>query len=392
MEHRCRIADRMEHIRPFYVMRLLARARELEAQGRTIIHMEVGEPDFDTPDPITRAGRQALAEGHTHYTPATGLPELRRAIANYYQGRYGQRVASDRIVVTPGSSGALQLLVSVLLNPGDEVLLPDPGYPCNRHFVHLVGGVPVALPVGPESQFQPTAEAVADAWSERTRAVLLGSPSNPTGTLLTPDELRAIHRVVRERDGILIADEVYQGLVYEGETFTALALADDLFVINSFSKFFGMTGWRLGWLVAPSGYVEPLDRLAQNIFLSASTPAQYAALAAFGEETALILEQRRCEFQRRRDYLLPALEDVGFRFPVMPGGAFYLYADCSGITDDSFRFANELLEQAGVAVTPGLDFGDHLPEHHIRFAYTTDLERLQEGVRRIKEFLRKRGG
>jgi aspartate/methionine/tyrosine aminotransferase len=387
MSDRCRIADRMERIRPFYVMQLLARARQLEAEGRSIIHMEVGEPDFDTPAPITRAGRQALAEGRTHYTPAAGLPELRRAIAAHYRSRYGRELEPERIVVTPGSSGALQLLVSVLLNPGDAVLLPDPGYPCNRHFVHLVGGVPVALPVGPESRYQPTAEAVAAAWTERTRMLLLGSPSNPTGTLLTPEELRAIHRVVQERDGVLIVDEVYQGLIYEGEGSTALAIADDLFVINSFSKYFGMTGWRLGWLVAPGGCVEPIERLAQNIFLSAPTPAQYAALAAFGAETEQILDQRRNEFRRRRDYLLPALEEIGFRIPVAPGGAFYLYGDCSGITGDSFRFATELLEQAGVAVTPGLDFGAHRPERHIRFAYTTSLENLQEGVRRIREYL-----
>lgn len=387
MGHRYRIADRMEQIHPFYVMQLLARARELEAQGRSIIHMEVGEPDFDTPAPITRAGRQALAEGHTHYTPAAGLPELRQAIAGHYQRRYGLKLESERIVVTPGSSGALQLLMSVLLNPGDEVLLPDPGYPCNRHFVHLVGGMPVALPVGPESRYQPTAEAVASSWTGRTRLVLLGSPSNPTGSLLTQEELRAIHRVIRERGGILIVDEVYQGLVYEGKGSTALGIADDLFIINSFSKYFGMTGWRLGWLVAPAAYVEPIDRLAQNIFLSAPTPAQYAALAAFGEETEQILEQRRDEFRRRRDYLLPALEAEGFLFPVVPGGAFYLYGDCSGVTDDSFRFATELLEQAGVAVTPGLDFGSHLPERHLRFAYTTSIVNLQEGVTRIRGYL-----
>ncbi len=385
------IAGRMERIQPFYVMKLLARARELEAAGRSIVHMEVGEPDFETPLPITRAGQQALEEGRTHYTPALGIPELRREIAAFYRRRYGTVVDPERIVITPGSSGALQLVLSILINPGEEVLMADPGYPCNRHFVYLLGGEPVALPVGPETRYQLDAESVASAWTGRTRAVLVASPSNPTGTLLTPEELAAIRQVVRDRGGILIVDEIYQGLVYDGDSGTALTLGDDVFVINSFSKYFGMTGWRLGWLVAPEGYVEAIDRLAQNIFLSAPTPAQYAALAAFGDETEAILKQRREEFRQRRDYLLPALARLGFRFPVVPEGAFYLYGDCSALTDDSFRFAGELLERAGVAVTPGRDFGINRPERHIRFAYTTDREKLEEGVRRIAGFLGKAG-
>ncbi len=381
-------AARMEHIHPFYVMELLARARALEGEGRSIIHMEVGEPDFPTPDPITRAGQQALADGHTHYTPAKGLPALREAIAGHYQ-KFGLDLDSERVIVTPGSSGALQLVMNVLVDPGDEVLLADPGYPCNRHFVSLVGGTPVAVPVGPDSGYQLTAEAVASRWTTRTRAVMVASPSNPTGTLLSRSELEAIHRVVAERGGVLIVDEIYQGLIYSGEAFTALSISDEIFVINSFSKYFGMTGWRLGWLVAPNGYVDAIDRLAQNIFLSASTPAQHAALTAFDEETTAILEQRREEFQHRRDYLLPALTEIGFRFPVTPQGAFYLYGDCSAFSDDSFQFAADLLEQAGVAVTPGIDFGRNRPECHLRFAYTTDLEKLQEGVRRIRAFLGK---
>jgi aspartate/methionine/tyrosine aminotransferase len=379
----------MENIRPFYVMELLARARELEEGGRSIIHMEVGEPDFETPAPITRAGQQALAQGHTHYTPARGIPALRQAIAAHYGQSYGTEVDPDRIVVTPGSSGALQLALSVLVNPGEEVLLADPGYPCNRHFVHLVGGEPIALPVGPESRYQLDAGLVESAWTERTRVVMAASPSNPTGTLLPRDELRGIHAVVRDRGGTLIVDEIYQELIYEGEPSTALDIADDIFVINSFSKYFGMTGWRLGWLVAPVDYVEAVDRLAQNIFLSAPTPAQHAALSAFSGETVSILEGRRDEFRQRRDYLLPALSRLGFKFPVVPEGAFYLYGDCSALTDDSFRFAGELLEQAGVAVTPGLDFGGNQPQKHIRFAYTTDREKLREGVRRIARFLGK---
>jgi aspartate/methionine/tyrosine aminotransferase len=237
--------------------------------------------------------------------------------------------------------------MSVSVNPGEKVLLADPGYPCNRHFVYLVGGEPVAIPVGPETRYQLEAGAVEAAWTDRTRAVMVATPSNPTGTLLTGDELRAIHRVVRERGGTLIVDEIYQGLIYDEAGDTALGIADDIFVINSFSKYFGMTGWRLGWLVAPGEFVDAIDRLAQNIFLSAPTPAQHAALSAFSEETEAILEQRREEFRRRRDFLLPALSQIGFRFPVAPQGAFYLYGDCSAFTDDSFKFALSFWNRPG---------------------------------------------
>ncbi|MES9900119.1 MAG: pyridoxal phosphate-dependent aminotransferase [Sedimenticola sp.] len=381
------IAQRMKSIRPFYVMELLARARALEAEGRSIIHMEVGEPDFATPQPIVDGGKRALDEGRTGYTPATGIPELRRAIADDYKKRYGAEVKPERIVVTPGSSGALQLVMSVLVNPGEAVLMADPGYPCNRHFVQLVAGEPVTVPVGAESGYQLTAEMVEKAWSDHTRAVMVATPSNPTGTLLSREELESIYRVVSQRGGVLIVDEIYQGLVYGGESCTALAVADDIFVINSFSKYYGMTGWRLGWLVAPESHLGAIERLAQNIFLSAPTPAQYAALSAFGRETQEIVEQRKTAFQARRDYLLPALRDLGFKIPVTPGGAFYLYADCSALTDDSYAFAMGLLEQEGVAVTPGMDFGDNKPEQHLRFAYTTDIPNLKEGIRRLKRYI-----
>jgi aspartate/methionine/tyrosine aminotransferase len=382
-----RLAGRMARIRPFYVMDLLARARRLEAQGRSIIHMEVGEPDFPTPAPIVEAGRRALAEGHHHYTPASGLPELRRAIAGLYLSRFGLSVDPGRILITPGSSGALQLVTGALVGPGERVLLADPGYPCNRHFVALAEGEPVPLPVGPEGGYQPDVAAVQAAWTPGTRALLVASPANPTGTLLERPALAALHHAVRRLGGDLIVDEIYQGLVYEGEEHCALELGEEVFVINSFSKYYGMTGWRLGWVVAPPAYVEPLERLAQNIFLAAPTPAQHAALAAFSIETATILERRRQEFQRRRDFLLPALEALGFRFPARPRGAFYLYADSSALCDDSFRLADDLLERAGVAVTPGLDFGQHRPAQHLRFAYTTSLENLAEGVERMRRFL-----
>jgi len=381
------IAQRMQHIQPFYVMDLLARARDLEAQGRSIVHMEIGEPDFVTPAPIIEAGHRALSAGHTHYTPALGLPALRQKIADAYRSGYGVGVEASQVLVTPGASGALQLVMSVLINPGDAVLMADPGYPCNRHFVRLVEGEPISVPVGSDTGYQLNAGLVAAAWTPQTRAVLVASPSNPTGTLLSAKALREIHQVVKARGGILIVDEIYQGLIYGGESCSALSIADDIFVINSFSKFYGMTGWRLGWVVAPPEYVEPMDRLAQNIFLAASTLSQHAALEAFSEEVAVILEERRQEYMQRRNYLLPALQSLGFDIPVVPGGAFYLYAKSTQLTQDSFEFAQALLNEAGVAVTPGRDFGSHRPEQHIRFAYTTSLVNLKDGVERISQFL-----
>lgn len=383
------IADRMASIRPFYVMELLARARELEQSGRSIVHMEVGEPDFDTPRPIVEAGIRALEQGFTHYTAAVGIPELRAAIAADYERRYGVELDPARVLITPGSSGALQLVMSILVNPGEAVMMADPGYPCNRHFVQLVSGQPVTVPVGPESGYQLTAEIIEREWTDNMRAVMVASPSNPTGTLIKRDELEKIYQVVKQRGGALIVDEIYQGLVYGAEPFTGLEVTDDLFIINSFSKYYGMTGWRLGWMIAPEDHIGAADRLAQNIFLSAPTPAQYAALAAFEEETQRIVEQRCAAFKERRDYLLPALRGLGFEIPVEPEGAFYLYANCKQITADSFAFAHELLESEGVAITPGKDFGDNLPEQHVRFAYTTSMEKLAEGVARLARFIQR---
>jgi aspartate/methionine/tyrosine aminotransferase len=385
---RPRLARRTEAIAPFFVMEILARAQALEAAGRDIVHMEVGEPDFPTPEPVVCAAQAALAAGHTRYTPAAGLPALRRAIADYYGRRFGVAVAPERIVVTPGSSVALQLAMAVLVDPGDAVLLCDPGYPCNRHLVRLVEGLAVPLPVGPQTRFQPTPAQVEAAWEDRTRALLVATPSNPTGTVVGPDELRALHATVRGRGGCLVVDEIYQELAYESAPHTALALeAEDVIVVNSFSKYFGMTGWRVGWLVAPPAWVGALDRLAQNLYIAAPTVAQHAAIAAFAPETTAILEARRRTFGERRDWLVPALERLGLRIAARPQGAFYVYADCSAFTDDSFALAGRLLEETGVAVTPGADFGTSQPERHLRFAYTTGLERLQEGVRRIGRFL-----
>jgi aspartate/methionine/tyrosine aminotransferase len=382
-----RIAERMARIQPFYVMDLLARARELERSGRDLVHMEVGEPDFPTPEPIVRAGQDALAAGKTRYTPALGMPELRETIAAHYANRFGVSVVPGNVVVTPGASGALLLALGVLVNPGDEVLMADPGYPCNRHFVELLEGSPVSIAVGADSGYQLTAERVEAAWTPRTRVLLVASPSNPTGTLLDPTQLAALQRVVRRGGGMMIVDEIYHQLVFDQPPYTALEYSRELFVINSFSKYFGMTGWRLGWMVAPAEFMDAVERLAQNIFLSAPTLSQYAALAAFSDQTLAVTEQRRLAFRERRDFLLPALRELGFELPLTPEGAFYLYAGCAAQTDDSFEFARRLLEQAGVAVTPGRDFGKNRPQEHLRFAYTTDIAHLREGVERIRRFL-----
>ena len=381
------LARRMREIEPFHVMELLARAKALEAQGRDIVHMEIGEPDFATPRPVCEAGIQALEHGELFYTPALGIPELRQAIAGFYKTRYGVDVAPSRVVVTAGSSGALLLAIAALINPGDQVLMADPGYPANRHFVRMMEGEAVGIPVGPDSHYQLTQELIEQHWGSRTVAALVATPSNPTGTLISHAQCQAMAAYAQQRGGALIVDEIYHGLVYEGVTQTAADAGDNVFVINSFSKYFNMTGWRLGWMVVPERYVRELDKLSQNIYLSAPTPSQLAALAAFQPETLAICEARREAFRVRRDYLVPALRALGFGIPHTPPGAFYVYADCSRFTQDSHAFALDLLERAGVAITPGIDFGSHRAREHVRFAYTRPVERLREGVRRLGEYL-----
>ena len=378
-----RIARRMADIQPFHVMEILKRAHELAAAGRDIIHLEVGEPDFPSPAPIVEAAQRFLAGGHVHYTPALGLTALREAISRFYHDRFGADVSPERIIVTPGASGALMLALAVLTDPGDEWLQPDPGYPSNRHLVRSFEGIAKALPVDASSRFQPTPAHVDAAWSPRTRGLMVASPANPTGTLLSLDEIVALQQAVSTRGGVLIVDEIYQGLNYGIEASTALSRLDDVFVVNSFSKYFGMTGWRLGWMVAPQAYVREIEKLAQHFFISPSTPAQHAALAAFEPGTLEILEARRHAFAERRNALLPALRELGFRFATEPQGAFYLYADISGLADSSESLARRLIEEAGVATTPGLDFGDNAPERHLRIAYTTDESRLVEAAERI---------
>ena len=379
-------AQRLAEIEPFHVVEIFTRARQREAEGRDIIHMEVGEPDFPTPAPIANAAVDAIKSGKTLYTQALGLPELREAISDFYGKRYGVAVPASRIAVTNGASGALNLAFACLADPGSEWLLTDPGYPCNRHILRVYEGRPQNIPVGPDTNFQPTPELVRQHWNARTAGLLVASPANPTGTLLTLAEIEALAKVCREKQGHFLVDEIYHGLTYEIDAPTACAAGDDIWVINSFSKYFQMTGWRLGWMVIPEAYVRDIEKLAQNLVLCPSTPAQYGALAAFAPETIAILEARRAEFRARRDFLAPALESIGFRITARPEGAFYLYCDCSALSDDSFALARDLLEKAGVAATPGLDFGSNAPEKHIRFAYTTGLDRLAEAVSRLAAY------
>ncbi|WP_282263500.1 pyridoxal phosphate-dependent aminotransferase [Stenotrophomonas sp. PS02301] len=374
---------RSQDIEPFHVMSLLARAQALEQAGHDVIHLEIGEPDFTTAAPIVRAGQAALAAGHTRYTAARGLPALREAIAGFYQDRYQVQIDPERILVTPGGSGALLLASSLLVDPGKHWLLADPGYPCNRHFLRLVEGAAQLVPVGPETAYQLTPELVARQWNADSVGALVASPANPTGTVLSAAQLAALSQSLKARGGHLVVDEIYHGLTYGMDAASVLQVDDEAFVLNSFSKYYGMTGWRLGWLVAPPQAVRELEKLAQNLYISASSIAQHAALACFEPASIAIFEQRRAAFRARRDYLLPALRALGFRIEVEPEGAFYLYADVSAFTGDAQAFCAHFLETEHVAFTPGLDFGHHRANAHVRLAYTQDVPRLEEAVRRI---------
>jgi aspartate/methionine/tyrosine aminotransferase len=381
-----RQASRNDRIAPFHVMALLGRAQALQAAGHDVIHLEVGEPDFPTPAPILAAGQRALAQGLTHYTPATGLPALREAIAGYYRNRFSVDVEPSRIIVTPGASGALQLALALLVDPGDGVLLADPGYPCNRHFVELVNGNPHSMPLGDDLRV--TAELIRKHWQASTVATLLATPDNPTGAVLSASDCADIAATVEACGGSLIVDEIYQGLVYQQPVHTVLTGAPDALVLNSFSKYFGMTGWRLGWMVAPAAHVPALERMAQNFFIAPATMSQHAALAAFAPETLTELDRRRDVLDARRRLLVAALPEMGMRVMGQPEGAFYLYVDISALERDSFSFCEQLLEQEFVALTPGADFGQsHGPEHCLRIAYTTEEARLQEALDRLRRFV-----
>lgn len=383
------ISRRAADIKPFHVMDILARAKTLAAQGRDIVHLEIGEPDFPTPPLVIEAGIRALQNQQTFYTPALGLPELREAIAGWYQIRYGLTIPPRRIIVTPGASGALLLVLGALLEQGKNVLMTDPGYPCNRHFARFLEGRAKPVPVDADCNFQLTAQHIADYWDQDSQLALVASPSNPTGTVLLKPQLQALASAVKARNGTLIVDEIYHGLTYDDiQLPSVLEVDNNAIVINSFSKFFGMTGWRLGWAVVPEDLEPVMDRLAQNLYLAAPTVSQYAALAAFQPDTLSILEQRRQQFAERRDFLLPALRDLGFQMPVKPQGAFYIYADCSRFLNqqmpDSMALSTYLLDKAGVAITPGNDFGEHLSQQYCRFAYTNDISRMHIAIEKIR--------
>ena len=378
---------RSQEIEPFHVMSLLARAQALEQAGHDVIHLEIGEPDFTTAAPIVQAGQAALAAGHTRYTAARGLPALREAIAGFYQQRYQLQIDPERILVTPGGSGALLLASSLLVDPAKHWLLADPGYPCNRHFLRLVEGAAQLVPVGPQTAYQLTPALIEQHWNAASVGALVASPANPTGTVLSAPQLAGLSQALKARGGHLVVDEIYHGLTYGTDAASVLQVDDDAFVLNSFSKYYGMTGWRLGWLVAPPQAVPDLEKLAQNLYISASSIAQHAALACFTPESMAIFEHRRAAFRERRDYLLPALRALGFRIEVEPEGAFYLYCDVSAFTDDAQAFCAHFLETQHVAFTPGLDFGHYRANAHVRLAYTQEVPRLEEAVARIRRGL-----
>ena len=392
-----KISRRAENIAPFYVMEVAKAASELGASvahtDAPMVFLNIGEPDFTAPPLVQEAALRAIAQGHSQYTQATGLPALRSSISAWYASRFGVNVPASRIVVTAGASAALQLACLALIDAGDEVLMPDPSYPCNRHFVSAADGRAVLIPTTAQQRFQLSAEQVEAAWGPKTRGVLLASPSNPTGSSIDPDELRRIHAVVQARGGVTLVDEIYLPLSYDAHYGqTALAIDDAVISINSFSKYFNMTGWRLGWMVVPESLVPVIERLAQNLFICPSTLAQHAALACFEPESIALYEARRAEFKARRDYFVPALQSLGLDVPVVPDGAFYAWADCSAACarlgiQDSWDFSFAVMQQAHVAITPGRDFGTDQTAQFVRFSTASSMEQLQTAVARLRKML-----
>jgi aspartate/methionine/tyrosine aminotransferase len=391
------ISSRAQKIEPFYVMEVAKAASELGQQiahtDAPMVYLNIGEPDFTAPPLVQQAAEKAVRDGRTQYTPATGLPALRERISDWYASRFGVNVSANRIIVTAGASAALHLACMALIEAGDEVLMPDPSYPCNRHFVSAAEGRSVLIPTTAQERFQLSADKVQAAWGARTRGVLLASPSNPTGTSIHPDELRRIHQVVQGRGGITVVDEIYLALSFDDQFGqTALALDEHIISINSFSKYFNMTGWRLGWMVVPEKLVPVIERLAQNLFICPSTIAQHAALACFEPDSIALYEQRRAEFKARRDYFIPQLNAMGLSVPVMPDGAFYAWADCSAACQklgikDSWDFAFEMMNKVHVAITPGRDFGSAQTQQFVRFSTASSLEHLQTAVERLRSVL-----
>lgn len=378
---------RVAEIESFKVMDLLKRAKQLDSQGMDVVHMEAGEPDFATAAPIAEAAKKAIDMGMTQYTPAAGIPELREKISEWYFQHYGLNISADRIVVTTGASSALLMVFALLADAGQSFIMADPGYPCNRQFLRFLDAKSQLVAVEAAQNFQLTANLVSEHWSSDTAGVLLASPANPTGAVVHEQEMRAIADTVRAKGGSLIVDELYHGLIYEEKDLSVLSIDPNAFVINSFSKYFGMTGWRLGWLVAPAEVAPELEKLAQNLMISPNTVSQYAALAAFEPKTIEILEARKAQFQLRRDLLVTGLRDIGFDIPLMPEGAFYVYADAKRFTDNAAEFCWSLLENDHIATTPGLDFGHHRCHDFVRFSYTTGLDRIELALERLRRRL-----
>ena len=381
------VAKRTEQIMPFYAVELFKQASALNAQGHDIISLGIGEPDFTAPAQVVDTLHRASEAGLSGYTEPAGLGLLRDSIAGYYASHFNAPVDAKRIIVTSGASGALMLACMALINPGDEVLMPDPSYPANQNFILSAGGVPRLIPCTEEQRFQLDADTVAQNWGPATRGVLIASPSNPTGTTIDREALRALIQEVKKRDGFIIMDEIYLGLYYDDVPQSALALNDSIIIINSFSKYFHMTGWRLGWMIIPEALVATVEKLAASLAICAPTLAQHAALTCFEPEVMQIYEKRRLSLKQRRDYLLPQLEKLGLRVPVKPDGAFYIYADIRQHSNDSDAFSQRLLHEASVAAVPGRDFGPAHANYTLRFSYSTGLDRLEEAVDRMARFL-----
>ena len=392
-----RITQRAQRIEPFYVMEMAKAAQRIAQEVRhsdqPMVFLNIGEPDFTAPPLVQAAAERAIRDGRTQYTHALGLQPLRERISAWYGSRFGVDVPARRIIITAGASGALLLACTALIEEGDEVLMPDPCYPCNQQFVNAALGRAVLLPTDAAQRFQLSAEQVRTHWNPQTRGVLLASPSNPTGTSIAAAELRAIHSQVQQHGGITMVDEIYLGLSYE-ETFThtALAIDEQIISINSFSKYFNMTGWRLGWLVVPDELVPVIERLAQNFFICPSTVAQYAALACFEEDSLAVYEERRAAFKARKNSFIPMLNAMGLTVPVMPDGAFYAWADCRYACQKlglqgSWALAQHLMQQVHVAVTPGRDFGVHEPENYVRFSTASSMTDLHTAAKRLQHLL-----
>ncbi|WP_297914386.1 pyridoxal phosphate-dependent aminotransferase [Thiomonas sp.] len=386
-----KFSARAQAITPFLAMEFGKRAAELEAAGRSVVRLNIGEPDFGAPPQVLEAAAEAARGTRLTYTAALGLPQLREAIAGFYQRAHGVRVDPARVVVTAGASAALLLVTAALVDPGDEVLVGDPSYPCNRQFLAGFGADVRLVPTDASTRFQLDEQLVRRHWSPRTRGLMIATPSNPTGTSAPPDQLRAMCGFARERDAWRVVDEIYLDLA-DGDASgrpapSVLACDDEAVVINSFSKYFGMTGWRLGWCVVPPDMVPVVERLAQNYYICPSTLAQHAALACFTPEAIAVCEQRRAEFAARRRLVLDGLREAGLSVPVEPDGAFYVYIDVGSTGLDSMRFCERALDEAGVALTPGHDFGSCGAGRHVRLSYAASREQLREGLRRLAQFV-----